>query len=55
MQRYNFDNVIDRSGTDAVKLVGLDRVFGRHDLTPLWIADLDFAVCPDITAALSHR
>ncbi len=32
-----------------------DRVFGRHDLTPLWIADLDFAVCPQITEALLHR
>ena len=52
---YNFDCVIDRSGTDAIKLVGLDHVFGRHDLTPLWIADLDFAVCPEITKALQHR
>ena len=52
---YNFDCVIDRSGTGAIKLVGLDRVFGRHDLTPLWIADLDFAVCPEITKALQHR
>lgn len=53
--RYDFDNVIDRSGTDATKIEGLDRVFGRHDLTPLWVADLDFAVCPEITAALVHR
>ena len=53
--RYNFDNVIDRSGTSAVKIDRLDRVFGRHDLTPLWIADLDFAVWPEITAALSRR
>lgn len=53
--QYNFDCVIDRTGTSAVKIDGLDRVFGRHDLTPLWIADLDFAVCPDITAALLKR
>ncbi|MCM1066211.1 MAG: pyridoxal phosphate-dependent aminotransferase [Muribaculaceae bacterium] len=52
---YNFDNVIDRSGTAAVKIDRLDRVFGRHDLTPLWIADLDFAVCPQITEALLKR
>ena len=55
MNSYDFDNVIDRSGTSAVKIDRLDRVFGRHDLTPLWIADLDFAVCPDITAALLKR
>ncbi len=55
MHTYNFDCIIDRSGTSAVKIEGLDRVFGRHDLTPLWIADLDFAVCPQITEALSKR
>ncbi len=55
MSQYNFDNIIDRHGTSAVKIDRLDAVFGRHDLTPLWIADLDFAVCPEITAALSRR
>lgn len=52
---YDFDTIIDRQGTCAVKYDGLDATFGRHDVTPLWIADLDFAVCPDITAALRHR
>ena len=55
MTQYNFDDVINRQGTQAMKIEGLDRVFGRHDLTPLWIADLDFAVCPQITAALAQR
>lgn len=52
---YDFDSVIDRHGTSAAKIDRLDAVFGRHDLTPLWIADLDFAVCPEITAALRRR
>lgn len=55
MTKYDFDTVIDRHGTCATKLDGLDAMFGRHDVTPLWIADLDFAVCPDITAALRRR
>ena len=55
MNQYNFDNIIDRNGTSAVKIEHLDMVFGRHDLTPLWIADLDFAVCPHITEAISTR
>ena len=55
MAQYNFDCIIDRHGTSAVKIDRLDRVCGRHDLTPLWIADLDFAVCPEITAALQAR
>lgn len=52
---YDFDTVIDRRGTCCTKLDGLDAMFGRHDVTPLWIADLDFAVCPDIVDALRHR
>ena len=55
MKKYNFDCVIDRRHTGAMKYEGLDAMFGRHDVTPLWIADLDFAVCPDIIKALSHR
>ena len=55
MKKYDFDSVIDRRHTGAVKYEGLDAMFGRHDVTPLWIADLDFAVCPDIMQALSHR
>lgn len=55
MPHYDFDSIIDRHGTDAVKIEQLDSVFGRHDLTPLWIADLDFAVCPEITKALKRR
>lgn len=55
MKKYDFDSVIDRRHTCCTKYDGLDQMFGRHDVTPLWIADLDFAVCPDITAALRDR
>lgn len=55
MNKYDFDTVIDRRGTSAVKYEGLDGVFGRHDVSPLWIADLDFAVCPDIVNGLRRR
>lgn len=55
MKNYDFDCIIDRHGTDATKIEQLDMMFGRHDLTPLWIADLDFAVCPDIIDAISVR
>lgn len=52
---YDFDRIIDRQGTGATKIEQLDIIFGRHDVTPLWIADLDFAVCPEITNALITR
>lgn len=54
-QTYDFDTVIDRSGTHAVKQDSLAEYFGRDDLLPLWVADMDFAVCPAITQALASR
>ena len=55
MSKYDFDTVIDRRGTSAIKYEWLDGMFGRHDVSPLWIADLDFAVCPDIVNGLRRR
>lgn len=55
MKKYDFDQVIDRRGTGCTKYEQLDTMFGRHDLMPLWIADLDFAVCPEIIDALVQR
>lgn len=46
MIRYNFDEVIDRRGTHAVKLDGMQEIWGRTDLIPLWVADMDFATPP---------
>lgn len=52
---YDFDTPVDRSGSCAMKWEALATMFGRTDLTPLWIADMDFAVCPEITRALECR
>lgn len=52
---YDFDTPIDRRGTCAMKLEALKDMFGRTDLTALWIADMDFAVCPEINEALVKR
>ena len=53
--KYNFDKIIDRHGSSSVKVDALDKFFGRDDLTALWVADMDFEVCPEITAALRQR
>lgn len=55
MGKYNFDVVPDRHATHAMKYDDLTQLFGRDDLTPLWIADMEFAVCPEITEALRRR
>ena len=33
--KYNFDEVIDRGGTAAIKVEGLQELWGRTDLIPL--------------------
>ena len=42
MSTYNFDEEIERRGTGALKYDALNRYYGREDLMPLWIADMDF-------------
>ena len=52
---YNFDNVVDRHNTDATKIEEMSVKFGRADLLPFWIADMDFEACPCILEALRKR
>lgn len=51
----DFDKIIDRRHTNCVKHDGMAEFFGRDDLIPLWVADMDFEVCPAITEALRQR
>ena len=53
--QYNFDEVIDRRGTDALKIDAIPSIWGRDDLLPLWVADMDFATPPFIIDELRHR
>lgn len=50
-----FDKVIDRHGTDAAKIEYLKEFFGRDDLLPMWVADMDFESPYCITKALQER
>ncbi|WP_300812703.1 MalY/PatB family protein [uncultured Bacteroides sp.] len=52
---YNFDELIDRRGTDSVKWDGMKNVWGRNDLTALWVADMDFRTPPFVMEALRRR
>jgi len=52
---YNFDEIIDRKGTNAVKHDKMGFFFGRSDLQPLWVADMDFATPGFILSALEKR
>ena len=52
---YDFDKIIDRRGTGSVKYEMLKEMFGREDLIPLWVADMDFETPPFIMDALRRR
>ena len=55
MKHYNFDEIIERRGTDCVKYDMLEEVFGNSDALPLWVADTDFRVPDFILDALHQR
>ena len=52
---YDFDQVIDRKNTNSIKVDSLQEVFGRDNLIPLWVADMDFLSPPEITEAMKQR
>ena len=52
---YNFDETIDRRGTRCIKYDTLIDEFGRADLNPLWVADMDFRTPDFILDALRRR
>lgn len=47
--RYDFESVIDRSGTNSLKWDLFD------DDYPMWVADMDFKVAPQIQEAILKR
>ncbi len=49
--KYNFDEIIPRRNTNSVKW---DEA-SQDDIIPLWVADMDFRVLPQITEALRQR
>ena len=55
MAGYNFDKVIDRSDSHSIKYDAMKDMFGREDLIPLWVADMDFETPDFIVNALKKR
>ena len=55
MGKYNFDEEIDRWGSGCYKYDGMAAEYGRRDLEPFWVADMDFRTPECITDALRRR
>ena len=51
----DFDCRIDRRGTDSYKWDDNERLFGRRDLLPFWVADMDFATPQPVLNAIKAR
>ncbi|MEQ1778904.1 MAG: pyridoxal phosphate-dependent aminotransferase [Nitrosomonas sp.] len=52
---FDFDHEIDREGSHSVKYDGRQGMFGKSDVIPVWVADMDFATPPAVTRALAQR
>ena len=52
---FDFDRVIERRGTHASKWDNMAKLSGitAPDAIPMWVADMDFAAPPGVTAALA--
>lgn len=51
----DFDAPLEREGSDSLKFDGRLQVFGRADVNPLWVADMDFAAPACISDAIAAR
>ncbi len=47
--------MIDRKGTDCFKWDALQSMYGRDDLTPMWVADMDFRSPDFVMEAIRRR
>ena len=53
--RYNFDTPINRYHTNSLKF-DFKKAYGQpEDVLPMWVADMDFPVLPEVTKAIIRR
>jgi cystathionine beta-lyase len=52
---FNFDKIIPRSGTNSVKFDLRKQLFGREDVIPMWVADMDFEVPSFVLESMKRR
>lgn len=50
-----FDQPVQRENTCSVKFDARKAVFGKNDVIPLWVADMDFPAPEAVTKALEER
>ncbi len=53
--KYNFDELVKREGTNSLKYDARANFFGKEDVLPLWVADMDFKTPDFVIDALRKR
>ena len=53
--REYLDAYTDRRGTHCEKVDACKKVFGRADVIPMWVADMDFRTVPEVAEAIQAR
>ena len=55
MTEYNFDEIIERRGTQCIKQDFNREYFGKDNIIPMWVADMDFRTPDFIMKAIRKR
>ena len=53
--KYDFDEIIERRGTNSAKWDFGPALFGNPEALPMWVADTDFRIPPAVQKALADR
>ena len=53
--KYDFDKVVDRTGTESLKWIYPRKVLKVEDAIPMWVADMDFEAPPAVVEAIRLR
>ncbi|WEK55220.1 MAG: pyridoxal phosphate-dependent aminotransferase [Candidatus Cohnella colombiensis] len=53
--KYDFDKRVDRTGKASYKWDQTEKLFGKADILPLWVADMDFEPPKEVAEAIIAR
>lgn len=53
--KYNFDKTVNRINNNSAKWNEMEKNFGKNDLLPMWIADMDFETAPEILEEMKNK
>lgn len=52
---FNFDNFFERKNTNSRKWDNIHEIFGKDNILPMWVADMDFSAPQEVVEAVKKR